>query len=148
MAKHRKLNIALFTAYCALMLWLLFHRAGAIAGVEYWEQIEMSLNLKPFHTVIRYARLLGSTKPHFVRLAAINLFGNVIMFIPLGFYLPLVFGKLRKLWRTLLTTALIITLVEILQLFTLMGSCDVDDLILNLLGAAMGYALYRLTAKA
>ena len=147
MAKHKKLNTALFAAYCALMLWLLFDRAGAIEGVEYWEQIAMSLNLKPFHTIMRYTRLLDSAKPHLVHLAVINLFGNVIMFIPLGYFLPLIFGKLQKLWKTLLATALIITLVEIVQLFTLMGICDIDDLILNLAGAAIGYAPYRLTNK-
>ena len=56
----------------------------------------------------------------------------------------MIWAKLRKLWRTLLTTGLIITLVELIQLFTLVGSCDIDDLILNLLGAAMGYGIYKL----
>ena len=146
-ATQKKLNTALFLAYCALMLWLLFDRSGPVEGVEYWEQIRMSLNLKPLHTVMRYTRLLDSAKPHLVRLAVINLFGNVIMFVPLGYFLPLVFGKLRKLWRTLLATTLVITLVETLQLFTLMGICDIDDLILNVAGAAMGYGLYQLSCK-
>lgn len=141
-AKHQ-LHTVLFGMYCALMLWLLFHRSGAIAGVDYWEQIRMSMNLKPFHTIAKYTRLLSSSRSYLVRTAAVNLFGNVIMFIPLGFFLPLVFQTLQKLRKVLLTTLLSIGLIEILQLFTLLGSCDIDDLILNLLGTAIGYGIYR-----
>ena len=143
--KHRKLHIALFMAYCALMVSLLFDRPGPIAGVPYWEQIKMSINFVPFRTVMCYMRLLRRRpNAYLIRHAVINLAGNVIMFIPLGFFLPMIWAKLRKLWRTLLTTGLIITLVELIQLFTLVGSCDIDDLILNLLGAAMGYGIYKL----
>ena len=34
--------------------------------------------------------------------------------------------------------------VELLQMLLLVGTCDVDDLIQNLLGAALGYGLFRL----
>lgn len=137
----------LFFLYCVLMLWLLFGRSGAIEGVSYWEQVAMSLNLTPLHTVFKYIRLLDSANAALVRTAVINLYGNVIMFIPLGFLLPNVFPKLRKLWKTLTATAVIIILVELVQLFSLVGSCDVDDLILNVLGSAMGYGIDRLLKK-
>lgn len=137
----------LFFLYCVLMLWLLFGRSGAIEGVSYWEQVAMSLNLTPLHTVFKYIRLLDSANAALVRTAVINLYGNVIMFIPLGFLLPNVFPKLRKLWKTLTATAVIIILVELAQLFSLVGSCDVDDLILNVLGSAMGYGIDRLLKK-
>ena len=42
---------------------------------------------------------------------------------------------------------LLILAVEILQLVTLLGSCDIDDLLLNILGAAMGYVLWKLRNK-
>lgn len=144
---QKKIWTALFVGYCALMLWLLFDRPGYVEGIPYWEQVRSNLNLVPFRTLKLFSELLTDHRPHLVRAAVVNLFGNVIMFIPLGFLLPLVFGKLRKLWKVLLITALIITFVEILQLFTLVGSCDIDDLILNLLGAAMGYWLCRLFRK-
>ena len=143
--QRRKLNTALFCLYCAIMLWLLFDRSGPIEGVEYWEQVKMSLNLHPLRTVMRYLRLLSSSRPFLVRTAVINLLGNVIMFIPLGFFLPQVFPRLAKLRKTLLTTTAVITLVEALQLFTLLGSCDIDDLILNVISAALGYGLHKLT---
>ncbi len=140
---------ALFGLYCALMLWLLFDRPGYEPGISYWEQVQGNLNLIPFHTMRLFGNLLTDHRPHLVRIAVINLFGNVLIFIPLGFLLPKVFPKLRSLFRTLLVTALIITAVELIQLFTLVGSCDVDDLVLNLFGSALGYALFQLpTGKA
>lgn len=147
-AKRKKLDTVLFMLYGALMLWLLFDRPGRMEGVPYWEQVNMSINLVPFRTVMRYVRLLGRRPgAALLRHAVINLAGNVVMFIPLGFFLPQLFPKLRKIWKTLLSSAGIVVLVELVQLFTLVGSCDIDDLILNLLGAAMGYGLYRLTTK-
>lgn len=145
--KHRKVHIALFMAYGALMLWLLFDRPGYVEGIPYRDQILSNLNLVPFRTLKLFSRLLTDHRPHLVRAAFINLFGNIVMFIPLGFFLPLLWEKFRRLWKTLLCTALTISAVELVQLLTLVGSCDIDDLILNLLGAAMGYGVYKLLTK-
>ena len=143
--KHRNFNIALFCIYGAIMLWLLFDRVGGIEGMPYWDQIRANLNLEPFHTIRLFLKVLGNRV--YSTSAIINLGGNVIMFIPLGFFLPLVFPALGKFWRTILATALIITAVELTQLFTLLGSCDIDDLILNVIGAAAGYGLFKCLTK-
>lgn len=142
---RRKLYTAALLAYCALMLWLLFDRPGFTPGIPYWEQFAGQVNLIPFRTLRHFARLLDSSVHAYVRTAVINLGGNVIMFIPLGFLLPKVFPKLSSLPRILLLTSGIITAVEILQLFTLVGCCDIDDLILNVIGAAIGYGFYNAT---
>lgn len=144
---NRKTNTALFLAYGALMLWLLFDRPGYDPGIPYWEQAAEHLNLVPFRTLRLYAGLLGSGVRSYIRMAVINLGGNIIMFIPLGFLLPRVFPHLSSLPRVLLATAAIITAVEIIQLFTLVGSCDVDDLILNVIGSAMGYGIHKYANK-
>ena len=141
---NRKANTALFIAYGALMLWLLFDRPGYTEGIPYWEQVTQQLNLVPFRTLRLFAGLLDSGVRSHIYMAVINLGGNVIMFIPLGFLLPRVFAKLNRFWKVLLITTLIITAVEIIQLLTLVGSCDIDDLILNVIGAAMGYGLHKL----
>lgn len=140
---RKKLHTALLMAYGALMLWLLFDRPGFTPGIPYWEQVSRQLNLVPFRTLRLFAGLLDSGVRSHIRMAVINLGGNVIMFIPLGFLLPRVFPKLASLPKVLLTTAALITAVEILQLFTLVGSCDIDDLILNLLGSAIGYGIHQ-----
>ena len=135
----------LFGLYCALMLWLLFDRTGYDAGLPYAEQLKY--NLLPFETIGRFLRLLSSSQGGLRTHAFINLAGTVVMFIPLGFFLPKLWPKQRKLRRTLLTTALIILLVELTQMFTLVGTCDTDDLILNTLGAAIGYGIYKILIK-
>ena len=144
---NRKTNTALFLAYGALMLWLLFDRPGYDPGISYWEQAAEHLNLVPFRTLRLYAGLLGSGVRSYIRMAVINLGGNIIMFIPLGFLLPRVFPHLSSLPRVLLATAAIITAVELIQLFTLVGSCDIDDLILNVIGSAMGYGIHKYANK-
>ena len=140
--KHRKLHMALFCAYSVFMLYLLFNRAGGIEGMDYWKQIRANLNLEPFHTIRLFLKVLDQQA--YSAAAVINLGGNVIMFIPLGFLLPRVFPGLQKFQRCILATVLIITAVELTQLFTLLGSCDIDDLILNVIGAAVGFILHKL----
>ena len=141
--KHRNFNIALFCIYSAIMLWLLFDRVGGIEGMPYWDQIRANLNLEPFHTIRLFLKVLDSRI--YSTTAIINLGGNVILFIPLGFFLPRVFPSLNKSWRTLLATTIIISAVELTQLFTLLGCCDIDDLILNVMGATLGYILHKTT---
>lgn len=156
MKKSRLWHI-IFCLYGLLMLYLMFIRSrGWINGVPYWTQVEGNFNPVPFHTIGNYWHVLTNREYYLqkweaaaiynyqARHAVINLFGNVIMFIPLGFLLPKVFPKLRRFWKVMLVTAGIIILVELAQLFTLMGSCDVDDLILNVPGAALGYGIYKL----
>jgi glycopeptide antibiotics resistance protein len=145
--KRRKSNTVLLMAYGVLMLWLLFDRPGYDPSVPYWDQVASQLNLVPFRTLRLFAGLLDSGVRSHITMAVINLGGNIIMFIPLGFLLPQVFPNLSSLPRVLLITAAIITAVEITQLFTLVGSCDIDDLILNIVGAVIGYALWRITKK-
>ena len=144
----RKLHTALFLAYGAIMLWLLFNRPGYDPAVPYWEQVSRQLNLVPFRTLRLFVDLLDSGVRSHMMTAIINLGGNIIMFIPLGFLLPNVFPKLSSLPRVLLATAGIIVAVEVIQLFTLVGSCDIDDLILNVLGAGLGYLIHNRIQKA
>ena len=66
---------------------------------------------------------------------------NIIMFIPLGVFLPSVFPKTSK-WMSVISKALFISaLIEILQFLT-GRHADINDLIANTMGAATGYALY------
>ena len=140
--KYRKLNLVLFSLYTSFMLYLLFNRAGGIEGMDYWTQIRANLNLEPFHTIHLFLKVLNNQT--YSSTAFINLGGNVILFIPLGFFLPRVFPCLQKFRTSMLATVLIITAVELTQLFTLLGSCDIDDLILNVIGATLGYGIHKL----
>ena len=49
---------------------------------------------------------------------------------------------MRNFFWFLLTCTAAIVLVELVQLLSLLGSCDIDDLILNLLGMIIGFLLF------
>ncbi len=138
----------LFLLYCAVMLWLLFgQRVQGNTPQTDLVQLRLNINLVPLRTLKQYWGLLCSDDAYFVRHAWINLAGNVAMFVPLGLFLPSIYPKLRRFWTAMLCTLLLMLLVELTQYLTCLGSCDVDDLILNLLGAAMGYGLWRLSHR-
>lgn len=142
--QKKRILWALFCLYCAVMLWLLFAREEATGDLSHWEQMQQRINLRPFHTIFKQLRrLVRLHEPWAVRHSVINLGGNVILFVPMGLFLPLLWKPMRKLWRVALVTALIIMLVEVGQVVTLLGRCDVDDVILNVLGAAIGYGIYK-----
>ena len=146
MIKTQKTIIKIaFAMYCILMLWLLFgQRIGWNTAESYFEQLKHSINLIPFHTIQIFVNsLLKGNNTSEIRHAVINLAGNIVMFIPLGFFVPSFSKKFNKLLKTLACAMLCIITVEILQLLLLLGSCDIDDLILNMVGVTVGYTLYQ-----
>ena len=132
----------IFIIYSAVMLWLLFGRTRTPANVDYLEMLRTNINLRPFATIGRYVRALMNGR--YIQTSVINLFGNIILFVPLGCFLPAVFRRVRNFGLFLFFQTEIIVFIEIVQLFTLLGVCDIDDLILNTLGGVIGYAIFRL----
>ena len=136
-----------FGLYCLAMLYLLFfQRVPFLSEETYLLTLRRNLNYIPGDTILRFYRLM-LYYPGYRRAAIVNLFGNIILFIPLGFGLPWVHARLRRWWRTFLTAAAVIACVELVQLVTLLGHCDVDDLILNMVGVLIGYLLWAITRR-
>lgn len=75
-----------------------------------------------------------------------NVAGNIILFIPVGFLLPLLWKQYRKSSKTITLSILLSLAIECSQLFLSRGT-DIDDLILNTIGAVLGYILYTLYKK-
>lgn len=71
---------------------------------------------------------------------------NIIMCMPLGFLLPLIWKNMRRFSRTALVGAGFSLMIEITQLFN-WRSFDVDDLIANILGAMAGYLIWKIFVK-
>lgn len=139
----------LFLLYCAVMLWLLFFRSwGWDDGLTYREMLQRSINLTPLLTIRNYLYVvIHRSNDNVLAHCIINLAGNVLLFIPLGYLLPKIFAKQENFFRFFFTCTLSILLVELVQLFALLGSFDVDDLILNLGGMTMGFIFYHLTKR-
>ena len=76
-----------------------------------------------------------------------NLIGNIVVFVPYGFLFPYVLKKGRNFFVMLLNAFLFVTGIEIFQLFSAFGAFDVDDILLNCVGAVIGYLLYLILRR-
>lgn len=115
-------------AVLALYLSLVFSVTG-LPSIQYLA-LDFTVNLIPFSD-FRDSR--------FLYLSALNM----IMTVPLGVLLPLAFQKYRRFTPTLLAGFFTSLTIEILQLFCFRAT-DIDDLILNTLGTALGFFLGKL----
>jgi glycopeptide antibiotics resistance protein len=98
-----------------------------------------SINLVPFSTISFYLSGEANGLVSFFNLAA-----NIALFIPFGIFLKM---KERSIFQLVYIPILFISLIELLQYFTLRGSLDIDDFILNVLGFFIGYLVYPLFTK-
>ena len=73
--------------------------------------------------------------------------GNIIWFMPLGCLLPVLSGAGPRLPKLLLAGFCLSFLIELLQYVFGTGVSEVDDLLLNTIGTAAGYFLYRLMVR-
>ncbi len=141
-SKKSRLMQGAFALYSMAAFCLLFSRPTSALLGTYWETLRYNLNVIPLFTIRIYLHILNRrSNPYLVRHAYVNLLGNVLLFVPLGFFLPALFPRQRSFRRFFPWLCLIILLIEVLQLFTLRGSCDIDDFLLNCVGGCMGYGI-------
>lgn len=94
-------------------------------------------NFTPFKTIkmyIDYAYKLNSVE---------NLAGNVLVFVPFGFLFPMVAREGKRFFVMLLNAFVFVLGIEVFQLFSAFGAFDVDDILLNCLGASIGFWIYK-----
>ncbi len=76
-----------------------------------------------------------------------NLLRNIIPFIPFGLLLPITYKKFSSMISVFFTGLASILLIEIFQFFTKLGSFDVDDIILNMIGIVCGYLMFLVVGR-
>lgn len=147
MEKKGKLwHRAIFALYITLLCYFLFFAEmfGRTEGGQ-----EYHYNLVLFKEITRFwenRHILGFWPVFY------NIAGNVLGFVPYGFYLPVLFTRVRGtennrrfcVFRVLLLSLLLSLFVETMQLAFKVGSFDVDDLLLNTLGGILGYVIYHI----
>lgn len=95
-----------------------------------------NLNLKPFATIKTQLRFWPAGW------AVRNLAANVLAFVPFGYLLPRAHRHLRHAFLVLPIALIFVCSIEVFQYVTMLGACDVDDVILNMLGCILGYLLF------
>lgn len=93
-------------------------------------------NLVPFHTLAIYWRNPDSW--FWMR----NLFGNLFLLLPLGLLGPIALPALDRWWRIALVALLYSVAIEVIQLAVPDRSADIDDVIVNVAGALLGYLAF------
>ncbi len=127
----RKIYTIVIPFYTAFLLYLMFFGFG---------RAQYSINivrLLPIFSTIDFVADTISWKTIFI-----NILGNILMFVPFGF-LGLVFPKLVEFKILIINFLSAIIIIESLQYFTRLGVFDIDDVILNTLGVAIGFLLCK-----
>ena len=105
--------------------------------------LKNSFNIIPFNTINLFIDgyhkgIIG------LKSFTLNITGNLLAFMPYAIFLPLIFKSMKKYKNFLITMILIVIGIELLQFLTMSGSCDIDDLILNVLGASIIYFITKI----
>lgn len=138
----------LFIIYCLLLITVLFlnneYRMYVFQNINIFskEHFEMS-NIIPFATIIDYISRLVSNQIN-AGIVIINFATNLLLFAPMGFFIPMLYSDRIKNIKQFAILMIIITLiVEVLQFITFRGSTDIDDIILNTVGAVIVYIIMK-----
>ncbi len=111
-----------------------------LIGVFHFTQAGTLCELRRFGIKIYSSQI--NTLPFSREIDVVTYLQNILLFIPLGFLLPLLWTETNKLAYIALFGFSLSALIEISQLFNNRRS-DIDDLILNTTGALIGCLLFR-----
>lgn len=136
---------ALFVFYCLLLINLLFTSRSYMyitpTSTGFFERISRNSNLIPFKTISSY---LSNSDYYGNDIIITNIIGNILVLMPMGFFLPTYIKKLKKLLPFILSMFGGILIIEVIQVITSVGTFDVDDIILNLAGAVLAFFICKL----
>lgn len=150
--KNKRINIAreiilfIFFVYFLFLLLLTIFKGGRIEFSNQFNSFmyrEHSLlgiiNIVPIKETINTFMHSETGMRNSLR----NLIGNILVFMPLGFFIPLLFDKFNNLKKVLKVGCLSSLAIELSQLFVGSNVCDIDDVIYNTLGALAGFICYK-----
>lgn len=141
------LSIILFCIYILLLIWIVLFKCNIYLSITngYFEFKTLTLKERFDYYLIPFIDYINNDSTQtFIKFKDGIL--NVFVFIPLGLYLSF-FIKKNKFIKVIFYTFLISLLFEIIQLFSLLGSFQTEDLILNLFSGLLGYIIYKIIYK-
>ena len=113
-----------------------------LSGRELQLHLTHTVNIVPFKEIWRYVAGFINNSMN-LNIIITNLLGNLVAFTPFALFLPML-TRINTFKRFFITILLITLGVEILQLVTMSGSCDIDDVILNVGGALIMYMILQI----
>jgi glycopeptide antibiotics resistance protein len=146
MGRARGMSGPTIVARCALLGavgWILALTIFPIPVEARWwrfHRLFSNMHFLPFGTI--RAQLASGLEYSEAR----QLIGNLVLFVPFGFLLPAAVRTCRRLWVTLVAAAGLSVLIESLQAILPEHATDIDDVILNSTGAALGYLAFLVIA--
>ena len=132
---------AVFGFYCLVLIYILFLSRGSLTHYSYAQYFRRFTNFVPFKTIAEYIQRYNNG---FRNLSMTNLFGNFVLFLPMGMALPCLFKKLNRFWKVVLWVLGMVVVVEIAQGVLRVGSIDIDDVIFNVSGAMIEYGIIKI----
>lgn len=126
-----EIGAGVFLLYMAAVLNTTVPPVSFLAGLR----LQSTVNLVPLRGIGIILRQ-GD-----IRYQLLNIIGNIVMFVPFGFFLPLLWDKARRFFIVAAGGLTLSLLIECLQFFISRGT-DIDDLLLNTAGTMLGYLLY------
>jgi glycopeptide antibiotics resistance protein len=130
-----------------LFLWFLIQRTLE-PFVLVLDQTPEPPNLVPLQGLVLMLQRAIAIDHAFTRwIVAVNILGNILIFVPIGFLVSVLTPNHHKGWLTLVIGLAISLTIEIVQLSFVIRVFDVDDLILNSFGAWLGFITFLLASK-
>ena len=131
-------TLLLFLYYVFLIGYMLFFDRNYRGAF-----ILVSSNFVPFKSIMLY---FAAWKEHTLTIAnvVLNIVGNIFAFVPMGVFFYLLFKPMRNFLIYTLSISICVATVEFVQLITHTGTCDIDDFILNLLGAIIAFGIIKI----
>ena len=135
--KIQKISWLIFILYLiAILYYTIFAESMGRANTDPTDDPRFNLILfNEINRFIVYREQLG------MKAFMLNVVGNCVAFIPGGFLLPVISRRCRSFISCTLVGFVISFFIECTQLIFRVGSFDVDDLMLNTLGVAIGFIM-------
>ena len=133
----RELFINIFFVYFLVVVSYTIFKMG-------WIEINFDdygyANLVPLKETIKMFKGNGSG----VRRGLYNVVGNILLFVPFGFLIPLLFDRYNNILKVTFYGLIASLAIEVIQYFTAMNITDIDDVIFNTFGAVVGIICYKI----
>lgn len=141
--KYNKINILrevfinFFFIYFLIVIYFTFFK-GCI--------LHLDLQMRSYANIIPLLETIKMFQDNFMGLgnSLYNVIGNILLFIPFGFAIPLLFKNHNKLFKVTLYGFIASFSIELLQYLTCTNFTDIDDVIFNTLGALVGFLTFNI----